>query len=201
MRVIGGELGGRRYTPPTEKGLRPLTDRVRESLLNMLMHRLSLAGAHVLDCFSGGGSVAWECLSRGAASVTAVERNRRNAAFLRETAAQFGVADRFTVLNTTVETVLAKTEPGYRFIFLDPPYALATKADLIATVQQRCLLTDDGWLGMHHPSQEAYDHLPGFVEKRRYGGATLSLYQPAPALSPEPGNDPGTGLGNHSALT
>src|SRR3979490_2975864 len=75
MRIIAGTLKGRRLGPPTWEGLRPTSDKLRETLFNVLAPRIS--GARVLDGYAGTGAVGLEALSRGASHVTFVERDRR----------------------------------------------------------------------------------------------------------------------------
>lgn len=176
MRVTGGTLGGRRYTPPTQPGLRPLTDRLRESLFNILQHQLELEGAHVLDVYAGSGALAWEALSRGAARVVSVELNRKNLAFMQQTAQTFGVAERHTTLRQKAELYLQRAQDQFHLIFLDPPYKLGNKASLVHTALERELLLPGGLLAMHHPSQEHYGLLRGFREERKYGGASISFF-------------------------
>src|SRR2546422_1372879 len=90
MRVIAGRLRGRRLTPPTWEGLRPTSDRLRETLFNILATRI--AGARVLDGFAGTGAVGIEALSRGAAHVTFVERDAKATALIEANLARCEVA-------------------------------------------------------------------------------------------------------------
>ena len=77
-RIVAGAAGGRRLTVPP-KGTRPTTDRVRESVFNVLAARLDFEGISVLDLYAGSGALGLEALSRGAASVLFVEQDRRAA--------------------------------------------------------------------------------------------------------------------------
>lgn len=185
MRVIGGTLGGRRYTPPTRPGLRPLTDRLREALFNLLAHRLAFEGLRCFDLFSGSGSFSYECLSRGAAASVAVDLDAKNVAFIRKTATEFGIAGQLTVQKRRVEQFLKDMTTGQAgLIMLDPPYKLQPKHPLIEAVFAHQRLTATGLLVLHHPSQEHYETLPGFQEARSYGQATISLFgQPVPTSS------------------
>ena len=93
MRVIAGTLKGRRLKPPTWEGLRPTSDKLRETLFNILAPRI--AGARFLDGYAGTGAVGIEAISRGAVSVTFVESDRRAETLIAEIAAAGGrVSDR-----------------------------------------------------------------------------------------------------------
>lgn len=126
MRIIAGELRGRRLVAPAGRGTRPMLDRVREALFSTLAGRCE--GARVLDLFAGSGSLGLEALSRGAEHVRFVERDRRARARLAENVAELGVAARSVVAAGDAldpETWDADGADGpYDLAFLDPPYPL-----------------------------------------------------------------------------
>src|SRR5437870_12627307 len=96
MRVIAGSLKGRRLKAPTWDGLRPTSDKLRETLFNVLAARV--AGARVLDGYAGTGAVGIEALSRGAAHVLFVEQDRRAAALIEANLARCGVASGYVII-------------------------------------------------------------------------------------------------------
>jgi 16S rRNA (guanine966-N2)-methyltransferase len=100
VRVIAGTLKGRRLKAPTWDGLRPTSDKLRETLFNILAPRM--AGARVLDGFAGTGAVGIEAISRGATAVTFVESDRRAHALIIENLALCGVADGYAIIRGTV---------------------------------------------------------------------------------------------------
>src|SRR5712691_1735094 len=104
MRVLAGELKGRRLVTPRGATTRPTADQVRIALMDTLTPRLP--GARLLDLFAGAGGVGLEALSRGAASVTFVERDRRALAALRDNVTALGVQDRTRVLGDDVPRAL-----------------------------------------------------------------------------------------------
>ncbi|HWN85216.1 MAG TPA: RsmD family RNA methyltransferase, partial [Vicinamibacterales bacterium] len=89
MRIIAGQLKGRRIASPAWDGLRPTSDRLRETLFNVLAPRIE--GARVLDAFAGTGALGFEALSRGAAHVEFVDADPRATAAIARTAAAWGV--------------------------------------------------------------------------------------------------------------
>ena len=124
-RVIGGVAGGRRLAVPP-RGTRPTTDRVRESLFNILAARLDLTGLAVLDLYAGSGALGLEALSRGAASSLFVESDQRTAAVLTRNIGAVGLPGA-TLRRGAVSTVLAAgTSTPVDLVLADPPYDVAS---------------------------------------------------------------------------
>ena len=123
MRVIAGAFKGRRLKAPTWDGLRPSSDKLRETLFNVLAPRV--AGARVLDGYAGTGAVGLEALSRGAAHVTFIERDRRAVSLIAANAAICGVKQGYTIEDGDVTAVLRRMPADAEFdlVLLDPPYA------------------------------------------------------------------------------
>ncbi|MDT5104135.1 MAG: rRNA (guanine966-N2)-methyltransferase [Mycobacterium sp.] len=123
-------------------GTRPTTDRVRESVFNVLDARMELAGVTVLDLYAGSGALGIEALSRGAASATFVESDRRAAAVITQNLAALGITGA-TVRSTTVAAVLAGgTDRPADLVFADPPYEVPA-ADVEVVL---AALVDRGWV-------------------------------------------------------
>ncbi len=132
MRIVGGELRGRPLKGPgtgeRPDSLRPTTDRVRESLFNLLRHGgyaepAVPEGALVLDLFAGTGALGLEALSRGAQSAVFVENDRNSLALLRANVASLGVGDRASVIAADALCLGAASGPGADLVLLDPPYS------------------------------------------------------------------------------
>ena len=131
MRIIAGTHKGRNLKAPKWDGLRPTSDKLRETLFNILQHRI--AGARVLDAFAGTGAVALEALSRGAVSATCVDNDRRAAGLIAENAALCGEANRCVIIRDDASRALKKPLPGGPFdiVVLDPPYDYANLAGAV----------------------------------------------------------------------
>ncbi len=140
-RIIGGVAGGRRLAVPP-RGARPTTDRVRESLFNILTARRDLAGAAVLDLYAGSGALGLEALSRGAASALFVESDQRNAAVIARNIETLGLTGA-TLRRGAVATVLAAgTDSAVDLVLADPPYAVdAAEVDAVLAA-----LAVHGWV-------------------------------------------------------
>jgi 16S rRNA (guanine966-N2)-methyltransferase len=141
MRVIAGSFKGRRLRPPTWDGLRPTSDKLRETLFNILAPRIE--GARVLDGYAGTGAVGIEALSRGAAHVTFVEHNRRAVALIEENLRICGVEADYTIETGDLVKVLHRlvspkgSREGERstqcfdLIWLDPPYDITNVGEAL----------------------------------------------------------------------
>lgn len=140
-RIIGGQWRGRVLRFPDAEGLRPTGDRLRETLFNWLQGPIT--GAHCLDAFAGSGALSFEALSRGAASVTALEAAAPVAAALGANARLLGT-DQLRVERADALAWLAR--PGDRrfdVVFLDPPFALDCIAECCRLLDQGGWLADD----------------------------------------------------------
>lgn len=180
LRIIAGELKGRRLAGPDWAGLRPTSDRLRETLFNVLAG--TVRGARVLDGFAGTGAVGIEALSRGAAHVTFLERDARALALIGENLGRCGVRDGYTVLRGDAERAGAGLGAVFDLVFLDPPY----DRDPAAVVQRLAgLVAPAGRLIIEHatrstPAEEA----GGLVRTRTVtaGDSALSFYRHQTAL-------------------
>ncbi|MEN5017252.1 16S rRNA (guanine(966)-N(2))-methyltransferase [Erwinia sp. Eh17-17] len=137
IRIIGGQWRGRKLPVPDSAGLRPTTDRVRETLFNWLA--ADIQQAKCLDCYAGSGALGLEALSRHAASATLLELERPVAQQLEKNLATLG-AKSGRVVNTNTLQFLAQKGEEHHLVFIDPPFR---KGLLEQTVG---LLETNGWL-------------------------------------------------------
>ena len=137
MRIIAGQFKGRRLTAPSWEGLRPTSDKLRETLFNILAPRVD--GARVLDGYAGTGAVGIEALSRGAAHVEFVEQNRRATALIAQNLAACGVEQGYTIHCGDIVSALRRLPADARFdlILLDPPYDAENVADALGAAASR----------------------------------------------------------------
>jgi 16S rRNA (guanine966-N2)-methyltransferase len=188
MRIIGGEFRSRRILAPANDATRPITDRVKQSLFDILSPRIE--GAAVYDCFAGTGSMGLECLSRGAQQVLFFESDRSAAGLLRKNIASLGVKDRSDVVDRDLfawfETSAASQPVD--LVFLDPPYRFLTeRADGLRKLASRLAadhLAPGGLVIFRHDAKDALD-LPGLspVDRRQYGEMAIEFC--SPLTSPE----------------
>ncbi len=119
IRIISGQHRGRKLPVLLAEGLRPTTDRVKETVFNWLMPYIQ--DAKCLDCFAGSGGLGFEALSRGAESVTFIELNKAAAQQLMANKATLK-ADNVEVLSTNALAFLQKNQQAFSLVFIDPPF-------------------------------------------------------------------------------
>ncbi len=168
LRIIGGEWRGRRIRFPGTGAIRPTPDRVRETLFNWLMAKVS--GSRCLDLFAGSGALGLEALSRGAAHVTFVERDRNSAARLRETASLLAPG-RTTVVEADALAWLAGRQPPFDIVFLDPPFAAGVLAEAMQRLDAHGRLAEDAYIYLEMPASAGVPELPASWQLHRSGRA------------------------------
>jgi 16S rRNA (guanine966-N2)-methyltransferase len=177
VRIVGGDWRGRRLTPPRTDAIRPTSDRLRESLFNVLAHAYddAVEGARVLDLFAGTGALSFEALSRGAAYALLVDEGAEARSVIRANIEGLG-AEGVTRLFRRDATKLGEAGPAGRFslIFCDPPYGRDLAPAALTSA------ASGGWLApgalvIVEESVTATVTLPeGFTEtERRTYGETL----------------------------
>jgi 16S rRNA (guanine966-N2)-methyltransferase len=167
MRIVAGELGGRRLRMPRDGRVRPTADRVREAWMSILAPELH--DARVLDLFAGSGALGLEALSRGAASATFVELAPASLEALRGNIEALGVGPRTAVHRGDALRFVQGLEAGsYDVAFADPPYTTDAADRLVAHFRQRPFARI---LSVEHPAerQVAGD------ETRRYGDTAVTF--------------------------
>jgi 16S rRNA (guanine966-N2)-methyltransferase len=143
IRIIGGQWRGRKLPVPDSPGLRPTTDRVRETLFNWLAP--VLAGAHCLDCFAGSGALGLEALSRYAASATLLEYNRTVAQQLTKDLSLLNATTGKIIHTDTLNWLQQEGHP-YDVVFLDPPFRKGLLAQTITYLEQQKWLAAEAWI-------------------------------------------------------
>ncbi len=175
MRITGGIYCNRRIKCP--KGIiRPAMDRMRESMFSILGN---LYGLSFLDLFSGSGIVGLEAASRGASSVTFVEMDRIKKNVLQE---NIKIAEdcKTEIFIMPVERFIQSAKNKFDIIFLDPPFPLKKKQELVELIFKKNILNKSGLLMIHHPSEESWPDKIGSLileDKRKYGRSILLFYR------------------------
>lgn len=118
MRIVAGRYRGRKLTPPSDDSVRPTTDRIKETVFNIL--QWDVEGARVLDLFAGSGALGIECLSRGAAEVVFADKSPASVALIRQNLK--GIEGSYRVITADFTGVLRSGEDKFDLIFIDPPY-------------------------------------------------------------------------------
>jgi 16S rRNA (guanine(966)-N(2))-methyltransferase RsmD len=176
LRIIAGTLKGRRIDAPDWPGLRPTSDRLRETLFNVLAPRID--GARFLDAYAGTGAVGIEALSRGASHVTFVEQDRRAQRLIESNLARCRIEDRYAIIRAGFAGAVPRLVEPLDILFLDPPYGADELFEGLRTAAP--LVKGDGLLIIEHAKRDrAPEAAAGLVRTRELaqGDSTLSFFQ------------------------
>ena len=183
MRIIGGAFRGRRLAS-VGKGddaahLRPTSDRVRESLFNVLMNAYGnpIKGARVLDMFAGTGALGLEAISRGAENAVFIENGRTALRLLNENIRLCGIESQAKVLTRDATKLPENSGARFDLVFLDPPYGKGLGELAITAAQQTGWLADNALIVWE---ESAILHLPTglhILEQRKYGDTVISFLE------------------------
>lgn len=181
MRVIGGDLRGRALIVPQDAGVRPTSDRTREAVFNVLMHRfqgrgLQMVGATVLDAFAGSGALGIEALSRGAAEAVFMDIGPEARAVLTRNLKALGLQTRAKALAADA----TRPPPAAKAVdiaFLDPPYDAGLMAPALAALHAAGWLTEETLCVIERRSGSPLLLPEGYtvLDERRYGQAAVAF--------------------------
>lgn len=176
MRIVAGELGGRRIVPPSKMPYtRPTTDIAKEGLFNVIENNLEIDELKTLDLFGGTGSISYELASRGAKDLTIVEKDEQMFSFIKKTAADLKISN-FHPVKMDVFKFIDQCIEKYDFIFAGPPYALQNIDDLPKFIFEKNLLNPSGWFILEHTPRNDYKKFPFYKTERKYGTTIFSVF-------------------------
>lgn len=193
MRVIAGKFKGRRLKTLEGHSVRPTSDRMRETVFNILAPRIE--GARFVDLCAGSGAMGIEALSRGAAHVTFVEASRKAATVISENLRHCGIRQDYAFVARDALVALkhfARDEQQFDIFYFDPPYDSGLYSPVLRQIAQGSLLAEDGILIVEHRRQLVlapnYDDLRPYRELAQ-SDACLTFYRnDASVLQAEPEN-------------
>ena len=180
MRITGGRVRGRKIYAPKSDKIRVTSDRVRESLFDILP---SMEGTLFLDIFAGTGSAGIEALSRGSAGVVFIEKEPLHAVALKKNLNLCGFEESSEVIISAAEKgirILSERQRQFDIIFADPPYNRGLAAGILDLLGGTGLISSDGVLVVEHSFREEIVAGNEFVltDQRRYGDTVLSFLKP-----------------------
>jgi 16S rRNA (guanine966-N2)-methyltransferase len=177
VRIISGQHKGRRLTAGRKAKVRPTSDRVKESVFNVL--REEVAGKRILDLFAGAGSFGIEALSRGAESVTFVDASFQSIKILRKNLKSLDLEEKATILRTDGLKALKKMQQSFHLVFADPPYLKGFVRKIIDSIAQSDVLEKSGILVVEHHKKETFpsteDKLP-VLKQKKFGDTVISFF-------------------------
>lgn len=181
LRIISGERRGRTIKTLGGSSTRPTSDRVKESLFNIIQARLP--GSSILDLFSGSGNLGLEAMSRGGEEAVFVEKNPNALAVLRENCRSLDYMDYIEILPYDVLKaipVLAAKNRSFDIVFMDPPYDHDLETPAITALDRCNLVKDDGIIIVEHLMEDEQQDIIGSFKRydiRKYGNTAISLYR------------------------
>jgi 16S rRNA (guanine(966)-N(2))-methyltransferase RsmD len=176
MRIIGGELGGRRIKPPAKMPYtRPTTDIAKEGLFNIIENNLDITSLKTCDLFGGTGSISYELCSRGAKHSTIVEKDTSMYEFIKKTAGELNL-ENLHPIKMDVFKFISQCNEQFDLIFAGPPYALTTIDNIPVKVIEKGMLAKNGWLILEHTPRNNYKGSPLFATSRNYGTTIFSIF-------------------------
>ena len=177
MRIVGGAFKGRTLKAPKSDAVRPTTDRMRESLFNMLAHDpdVTLEGARVIDLFAGTGALGFEALSRGADFVLFVDNSLEGRALIRQNIETLGTAVRSRLFKRDATKIGQRgSMPPFDLVFLDPPYGKGLGDKALQALHAGEWLTPNALLILEEAVSAPFMSPAGFtLEREKTGGDTL----------------------------
>lgn len=183
MRIIAGRFRGHVLKTPKTYSVRPTSDRLRETLFNVLAHSYGdpVDGARVLDLFAGTGALGLEALSRGAAFALFIEDGVEARGLLRGNVEALGVAGTSRIFRRDATRLgpAAPNEP-FSLVFADPPYGKALGEKALASLRDGGWLTPDALIVVEEAGDAVFDLPTGFeeIETRSYGETKLIFLKP-----------------------
>jgi 16S rRNA (guanine966-N2)-methyltransferase len=180
MKVISGDLKGRRLINPAGTMVRPTGSRVKEALFSIIGD--GIIGSTFVDCFSGTGNIGIEAVSRGAVHAFFIERNPRVVEILKRNVKNLGLADRVSVM--TLDAIkgikaLGKLGVSADIVFLDPPYAYARTGELIYSFIEHGIVPPGGTLIWQHSAKTVPGSSYGNLKSeptRFYGDTGITFF-------------------------
>ena len=181
LRVISGKARGLKLDTPKNQDVRPTTDRVKESLFNMI--NSYIMDSNILDLFAGTGSLGIECLSRGAKNCVFVDKSKDSINIVRSNVKKARVENESTILNVDFKDAvkrLSTQNQKFDVLFMDPPYYENMFIECLKSIDKFNLLDEDGIIVVEHATKDLFEDSIGRLNKSRekkYGNTTLTFYK------------------------
>ena len=183
MRIIGGNLRGKKITPPATCMARPTTDFAKEGLFNMLSNEFDFGEISVLDLFSGTGSISYEFASRGCTDIISIEMNPVHSRFIKKCVSEFRI-EGMQVTRYNAFDFIDICRKKFDIIFADPPYSIQGLDTIPERILGNGLVRKNGYLILEHPGTFDFTGNPHFVKEKRYGNVHFSFFTPVSASTP-----------------
>jgi len=179
MRVITGSFKGRKLKTVPDLSVRPATDRVKQTLFDILANRIRFEETNVLDLFAGSGALGIEALSRGAAHVTFVEINEEAAGCIEQNVRSLGCEETTEIHETDAMDFVLRSKDSFDLIFADPPYGFEGTMNIPSLVFQQKLLKPHGYLLIEHATDVRFQGSAWYRvgPEKKFGRTVVTFFQ------------------------
>ena len=176
MRIISGNLGGRKIEFPRNLPVRPTTDFAKNGLFNILNNHFSFESLSVLDLFCGAGGITMEFISRGCKDIISVDSDIRCVKFLKSVIEKFAIENARVVKSDSLSFIERCTVP-FDLVFSDAPFEYPKTSLIPSLIFEKKLLNPKGWLIVEHSKINKFEGTPHFRETREYGDVRFSIFE------------------------
>lgn len=177
MRIISGSRRGHKLTGFQGDSVRPTTDRVKESIFNLI--RDYVPESVCLDMFAGSGALSFEAISRGAARAVLLDKDKRSTDIIRKNAESLGFEAQCEIRNEDCFAYAERTGEKFDIIFLDPPYNKGFIEPVLDKIAENGLLADGGIIVLESDDTDFFGERDGLaiLKQRRYGRTYITVYE------------------------
>ena len=177
MRIISGSRRGHKLLGFEGMDIRPTTDRVKESVFNIIQPYIP--EAYVLDMFCGSGALSFEAISRGAEKAVCIDKDEKSIKIIRKNAQDLRFEDKCEILNMSCFDYISKINEKFDIIFLDPPYNKGFIEPALNKIAEYDLLTDDGIAVLESDDTDFHGEVKGLsvLRQKKYGRTYITVYK------------------------
>lgn len=177
MRIISGSRRGHKLVGFEGEKIRPTTDRVKESVFNLIQG--FVADSSVLDLFGGSGALGFEAMSRGAKSVVFVDADKASVDVIAKNAKSLNFGDGVRILHTSYQNFFKTSSECFDLIFLDPPYNKGFIEPVLSDIVDNNRLSDTGIIVLESDESDMHDSFDGLavLKQKKYGRSYITVYQ------------------------
>lgn len=177
MRIISGSRRGHKLLEFDGMDVRPTTDRVKESIFNLIQEYIPESVC--LDMFAGSGALSFEAVSRGAKRAVMLDKDKRSIDIIKKNTESLGFWDECEIINTDCFKYAWKAEEKFDIIFLDPPYNKGFIEPVLSMIVEKDLLNDGGIVVLESDDTDFAGEAEGLAaqKQRKYGRTFITIYQ------------------------
>lgn len=179
MRIISGRKRGHKLLEFEGEDVRPTTDRVKESVFNLI--QCFVPDAVCLDMFAGSGALSFEAISRGAQKAVCIDSDKRSIDIIKKNALSLGFLEDCDIVNMSCFDYVERTTEKFDIVFLDPPYNKNFIEPVLDALIKNDVLNEDGIIVLESDGTDFHDEFEGLdiYRQRKYGRTYITIYKKA----------------------